>query len=139
MNQIKNRDSLIQNMFEAAVTAHKNAVVPYCKFPVSACVTGKGSSLYVGVNIDNKVPGQTICAESVALGSMIAAGEDRLSHVLVIAGVSGMERFCMPCGGCRQRLLGFSDKNTLIHTCLHDGRIMSRPLFDLIPFRKAIC
>lgn len=139
MNQMENQDSVVQKMFAAAIAVHKNAVVPYCNFPVSACVKGKGTALYVGVNIDNKVPGQTVCAESVALGSMIAAGEDRLSHVLVIAGASGMERFCMPCGGCRQRLLGFSDENTLVHTCLHDGRIMSRPLFDLMPFKAALC
>lgn len=78
-------DDLIFRMLEAARSAHLNTYVPYCRFPVSACVKGEGSGLYVGVNVDNKVPGQTVCAESVALGSLIAVGERRLTHILVLS------------------------------------------------------
>ncbi|MEO4042160.1 cytidine deaminase [Hoeflea sp. CAU 1731] len=126
-------DDLIYRMLEAARSAHRNAYVPYCRFPVSACVKGEGAGLYVGVNIDNKVPGQTVCAESVALGSMIAAGECRLTQVLVLGGHPGTTQYCMPCGGCRQRLYEFADDKTLVHSCLHDGRVASYSLLDLLP------
>ncbi len=123
----------IHRMFEAAKSAHRNAYVPYCRYPVSACVKGEGAEIYVGVNVDNRVPGQTVCAESVALGSMIAAGEHRLTHVLVLGGHPGSGHFCMPCGGCRQRLMEFADDRAVIHTCLHNGNMTSYNLFELLP------
>jgi cytidine deaminase len=126
-------EPLVEEMFALTRAALANAYVPICDFPVAACLKAEQSRLFVGVNIENAVPGQSVCAETSALGAMIVSGARRLEHILVLGGSEKLKQFCSPCGGCRQRLLEFCDQSTLIHLVRLDGRRFTTPFFNLMP------
>jgi cytidine deaminase len=126
-------DTLVNEMYLVARMALEHAYVPNCRFPVSACIKATGPSLFVGVNIENTVPSQSICAETTALGAMVASGQRRLEHLVVLGGREDLRQFCPPCGGCRQRLLEFADEATLVHLFRLDGQSITVRLYDLIP------
>lgn len=121
---------LITAMFDAALAARKNAYVPGCDFPVGACLRNESGALFVGVNVENPVPAMSICAETTALGALIASGSRHISDVLVIGGTLDL---CPPCGGCRQRLMPFADAGTLVHLCTIDGRRETIPFTRMLP------
>lgn len=130
--------TLLDAMFEAAAAVRANAHVPFCRFPVGACLKGEGPGLFVGANVENPVPSQSICAETAALGAMIAAGQRRLDHVVVIGGQAGSVQVCPPCGGCRQRLATFAHAGTMVHLSGPDGRRESMPFALLFPAVPAL-
>jgi cytidine deaminase len=124
-------DAPIDAMVAAAFAARHYAHVPYCRFPVGACLKAEGPELFVGVNVENPVPSMSLCAETSALAAMIASGARRLSHVLI---VSGNEELCQPCGGCRQRLMPFADSTTMVHLCTASGYRESISFSKILPY-----
>ena len=66
--------------------------------------------VYTGCNIENEAYSPTICAERVAIGSAIAAGEEpgkqgTFTTMVVVGGkVGGKAKPTAPCGVCRQVL-----------------------------------
>ena len=61
---------------------------------------------------------------------MVAAGEQRIAEVLVLA---AGERLCTPCGGCRQRLAEFGGADLPIHLCDPEGLRRTVTLGELLP------
>ncbi len=98
MNQA-DRDELIH----AALDAQTRAYCPYSKFPVGAAIRAASGKLFLGANVENVSYGLTICAERVAAGAAVAAGEREFTAIAVVSrgGVS-------PCGACRQFLAEFN-------------------------------
>ncbi len=88
----------------AAVDAQQRAYAPYSKFLVGVALLSSEGNLYTGVNIENASYGLTICAERVAVGAAISAGDRRFAAIAV-ASSGGV----YPCGACRQFLGEFSD------------------------------
>jgi cytidine deaminase len=93
------RDELIRS----ALDAQKRAYCPFSNFPVGAALRTPSGRIYQGVNVENVSFGLTICAERVAVGAAIAAGEREFTAIAVVSrgGVS-------PCGACRQVLAEFN-------------------------------
>ncbi|MBA2648017.1 MAG: cytidine deaminase [Legionella sp.] len=110
-----------QGMLQAAQEALQFAYAPYSKYKVAACIVTDLGNFYTGVNVENGSYGLTLCAEASAIGSMVSAGEQRIAHILVIA---GNDEFCAPCGACRQRIFEFSTKKTQVYLC-KDRKISS--------------
>jgi cytidine deaminase len=81
-----------------------NAYAPYSHFPVGAAVQAEDGSIHVGTNVENASYGLTICAERMAVGAAIAAGQRRLVRVAV---ASQVDPPATPCGACRQLLAEF--------------------------------
>lgn len=97
-----NDDSLI----DLAWQAREQAYAPYSKFKVGAAVLTTNGMTFPGCNMENLSYGLTLCAERVALGSMVAAGHRSLLAIAVVADTSEP---ISPCGACRQVLAEFGD------------------------------
>ena len=74
---------------------------------VGAAVRAKNGKVYVGVNCDSASHGA--CAEVIAIGSAVTAGEREFDTIVaVLGGESG--KILPPCGNCRQMRYSY-DKN----------------------------
>lgn len=91
----------LANMLYKAQIAMANAYIPYSQFAVGACIKTSSNKFFAASNIENASYGLTLCAESVAIGNMITAGEKDIAEVVVMA---HGDKVCSPCGACRQRL-----------------------------------
>jgi cytidine deaminase len=98
-------------LIEAARAAMTRAYAPYSNFHVGAAVRGKSGSVYVGCNIENASYGGTLCAERVAMATMVACGEREWTDIAI---ASEADPPATPCGMCLQVLVEFS----------RDGRIL---------------
>lgn len=68
---------------------------------VGAAVRTKNGNIYVGVNCDSVSHGS--CAEVIAMGAAISAGEREVDTIVAILG--GKEtKILPPCGNCRQMM-----------------------------------
>lgn len=97
-----------RSLIEAAKAAAANAHAPYSRFGVGAALLLDDGTVVTGCNFENASYGLTLCAETVALGTLNAQG--RLRDVREIAIVGGQigadgiggDAVCFPCGRCRQ-------------------------------------
>lgn len=92
-------------LVEAATHARNNAYAPYSNFTVGAAVLCASGRIHVGCNVENATYGLAICAERVAIASMVAHGD---REPLAIAIVTGASAPTPPCGMCRQTLAEFA-------------------------------
>lgn len=68
---------------------------------VGAAVRTKSGKVYAGVNCDSVSHGS--CAEVIAIGSAITAGEREFDTVVAVLGGEN-EKILPPCGNCRQMM-----------------------------------
>lgn len=95
-------ETQLQFLVEAALEVQARAYAPYSKFAVGAALQTSSGAVFIGCNVENASYGLANCAERVAVGSMIAGGEQNISAV-VVASPGGAR----PCGACRQVLAEF--------------------------------
>jgi cytidine deaminase len=121
------RDELIQ----AALDAQRRAYCPYSNFPVGAALRTASGRIFQGCNVENASFGLTNCAERVAAGAAVAAGEREFSAIAVVSrgGAS-------PCGACRQFLAEFSpDLLIVMVDSLDQSQVHETTLDKLLPGR----
>jgi homotetrameric cytidine deaminase len=118
------------HLMRAADEVMRTAYVPYSHFPVGAALRAPNGSIHVGSNVENASYPQGQCAETSAIGALIAAGHTRITGVAVTA-----ERMdiCPPCGGCRQRLAEFASPDTPVQLGRPDGPRETTTVGDLLP------
>jgi cytidine deaminase len=122
----------IARLFEEAKAARANAHAPYSSFAVGAAVRSASGKIYSGCNVENASFPEGWCAETTALGKMVAAeGKASVVEVLVMADAA----LCTPCGGCRQRLAEFAGDDTPVHICDTRGVRATFTLGELLPHR----
>jgi cytidine deaminase len=121
-----------RRLFEAAEDAAANAYAPYSGLRVGAAVAGRDGRAHLGVNRENAASPVGLCAERVALGAAVLAGERDLAAVAV-ATADG--RDAVPCGACLQALAEFGDP---LIVCRLDGELRALALHELLssPFRS---
>ena len=125
----------------AAKEVRANAYAPFSNYLVGAAVRDETGKVYAGCNVENAAYPEGICAEANAIGSMVAAGGRRIVEIAVVGGVdtaidhtlSAEVAACTPCGGCRQRILEFSDESTAIYLQDTDGQVEAYGIEDLLP------
>lgn len=99
---------------------------------VGAAVRCKNGRIYTGVNAYS-IHGA--CAEHVAIGAAITAGEREFEVIVAVEGEKG-ERILPPCGNCRQMLSDYMpDCMVLIPT---EGEIKKVAAKELLPFAYVV-
>ena len=114
-----------------AIDIMRNAYVPYSNFRVGVSIKSVNNRFYVGCNVENAAYPQGVCAEAGAISSMISGGCKLISEVLV---VSEGDRLIVPCGGCRQKLLEFSNEDTRVLLATKSKIEKNLSIEDLLPF-----
>jgi homotetrameric cytidine deaminase len=117
-------------LVDAAKAVMERAHAPYSRYRVGAALRAEDGSIHVGANVENAAYPQGQCAEASAIGALIASGCRQITEVAVI---SDGEDFCVPCGGCRQRLREFIVPGAEIHVCMNNGTRQTTTLDALLP------
>jgi homotetrameric cytidine deaminase len=119
-----------EELLRAAEAVMQTAHVPYSRFPVGAALRGADGNVYAGSNVENAAYPQGQCAETSAIGALIAAGQKEITEVAVVA---EQVDFCSPCGGCRQRLAEFAKPDTPVHLGRPGGPRKTTTVGELLP------
>ena len=112
-------DTQFNELIATALAARSKAYAPYSKFAVGAAVKCKSGAVYVGANVENRSFDLTICAERVAVGAAVAAGE---REFIAIAVTSDSDEPIVPCGACRQFLAEFNPHLIIVSATVHGDR-----------------
>ena len=120
-------EELKRKLLSAAFEARENAYAPYSNFKVGAAILTDSGRIYSGANFENASFGAGTCAERVALGAALAAGERNFTAVACVG-----EGKITPCGICRQALAEFGDMTVICAS--PDGSYMREyKLSELLP------
>ncbi|WP_171128692.1 MULTISPECIES: cytidine deaminase [unclassified Ruegeria] len=115
---------------DAALAVRENAYAPYSNFKVGAAVRSDTGEIYAGCNVENVAYPEGTCAEAGAIAAMVAAGEQTLTEVYVVA--SSPEPV-PPCGGCRQKLAEFGARDVKVTLATATGVEMETTIGQLLP------
>jgi len=125
-------DKQFIELIQSASEARLKAYAPYSRFAVGAAVQCRSGAIYVGTNIENISYGLTICAERIAIGSAIAAGEREFVAIAVVADTAEP---IVPCGACRQFLAEFAPDLIIVSATLRGDQKIEN-LSHLLPDPK---
>ncbi len=96
---------------------------------VAAAVRTASGAVYVGLNVDG-VHGP--CAEHVAIGAALTAGDAKLASMVAVAKRGRSFPVLSPCGNCRQLLLDYAPHATVIAR-YPDGRVVRLSVAESLP------
>ena len=114
----------------AAVDMLKMSYVPYSHFPVGAALECGDGTVYTGCNIENAGYTPTICAERTAVFKAVSEGHLKFTRIAIAATT---EKFCAPCGVCRQVLQEFApDLEVILGNSA--GETLELTLKELLPY-----
>ena len=119
-----------KELIRVAIGGRKNAVAPYSGFAVGAALLTGSGSVYIGCNMENGAYSPSLCAERVAFGSAVAAGERDFAAIAVIG---DGEDYCWPCGVCRQVMAEFCDDDFRVIAAKDETDFASSTLGELLP------
>ena len=120
------------SLITAARQAREQAYAPYSHFAVGAALRTKSGRVFTGCNVENLSFGLTICAERMAVGAAVAAGEREFEALAVVA---DSREPVTPCGACRQVLAEFSTTLPVCSANL-EGAVYESSIAELLPRAK---
>ena len=116
-------EELVEALCKRARAAANNAYAPYSRFQVGAAVLSDGGKIRPGCNVENVSFGATVCAERIAIGSAVVAGDNEIVAIVPYA-ISGSEAIraeqVVPCGICLQWLNELAPRAEILRC--RDGR-----------------
>ena len=116
-----------KRLINEAINARENAYALYSSFKVGAALLTPDGKIYTGANFENASFGAGVCAERVALGTALVAGERKFTAIACVG-----EGSITPCGICRQALAEFGDM-TVICANPNGTDIREYKLSELLP------
>ena len=130
-----------EKVLDAAYAVRPNAHAPYSNYHVGAALIDENGRMHVGCNVENSSYPEGTCAEANAIAAMVAQGGKTIDTIVIvgaagdvgIAAGGGKVDTCTPCGGCRQRILEFSDENTRIVLLDSEGKSSRYSIDELLP------
>jgi len=96
---------------------------------VGAAVRCGSLQIYAGVNIESC--GYGPCAEPIALGAAISAGEREFVAIVAVGARPEGYVILSPCGNCRQLLLDYAPKALVILE--ENGKLVKTRVRELLP------
>lgn len=130
-------DDVAAELIAAARAAAGTAYAPYSGFHVGAALRADDGRVFAAPNMENASYGLSVCAETNAAGSAVAAGARHITHAAVVAYRAGgpdEPAHAFPCGRCRQVLHEFAAPGMVIWIADRDGRDIRRvTLAELLP------
>jgi cytidine deaminase len=144
MAEVSIEDVGVAVLVDAARAAAVNAHAPYSRFAVGAALLLTEGQIVTGTNFENASYGLSLCAETVALATVNAAGHLRdvvaigiIGGALARDGTIGGEAAIYPCGRCRQVIneaAQMGGRDVDIYCGSADGAIVERfRLSQLLP------
>ncbi len=107
---------------------------------VGAAIRGKSGRIYTAVNLNAAFVGRVdVCAEAVAVGMAVAAGEKGLETVVAVqrgsrASRAPRGRLVAPCGVCREMLNDYAPK-AMVLLPGPKGTVVRKRADELLPDR----
>lgn len=101
------------------------------KHRVGSAVRASSGKVYTGIHLNSGCI--DVCAEWVAMGSAMTAGEREIECIVAVflANENSQPEIISPCGACRELLRFYSDNIRVIFT--KNGRIRKRAVKYLLP------
>ena len=115
-------------LLAAARDVRENAYAPYSRFKVGAALLGSNGAVYTGCNVENISYGLTNCAERTALFDAVSRGKRNFKAIAIFADT---EKFCAPCGACRQVMSEFGNFHVVQFNCR--GDYLVKTVAELLP------
>ena len=119
-----------QPLIRAASEVRDRAYARYSGFRVGSALLTSSGAIFSGCNIENRSYGGTVCAERVALGSAVAAGDGTPVAIAVVTDTSPPS---LPCGLCLQALSEFATPDLPIRLVNPAGESREFRLDELLP------
>ena len=119
-----------QELCALAQSMLKMAYVPYSHFPVGAALEGEDGRVFTGCNVENAAYGPSNCAERTAVFKAVSEGCRTFRRIAITADT---EKFCPPCGVCRQVLQEFAPEIEVL-LMNSKGEIKKLTLPELLPY-----
>ena len=124
---------VLKRAFGFCQTALQHAYCPYSHFPVASVVKVAGRDrFFPGCNVENASYGATLCAERVALTSLIAAMGKQPLDFLMLMTQKGDEKH-IPCGNCLQVLQEFCEPSMPIYIASPGEILHQFKMKELLP------
>lgn len=103
---------------------------------IGAAVRGVSGRIYLGLHLDTYVGRCSVCAEAVALGGALSAGESAIESIVSVRHPRPREQHAQPkvvspCGICREMLTDFAPGSAVIMA--RNGDLARVPVADLLP------
>lgn len=115
---------------ESAHAAMKNAYAPYSNFSVGAALQTATGKIFSGCNVENASYGLTICAERNAIFQAVAAGERKITELVIVCDGDTMP---YPCGACRQVMSEFFTADSVVTVVDRSGKQEQFSMAELLP------